>query len=177
MGLVTTGRGDEGRQLVEDWVAKHPADASVRFQFASQLLQQSDNDAAIRENEALLKLFPNNPVLLNNLAWLYHRTGDARAVPTAEKAYQLAPEAGEVVDTLAWILHQQGQDDRSLTLLQEAVKKAPDLPEIAYHLAVVLEAKGRSAEARDVLRAALQTGKSFEGLTEARTLMAALEKK
>ena len=50
-----------------------------------------------------------NPLLLNNLAWLYHQQGDARAEATAKEAYDLAPSRPEIADTYGWILYNAGE--------------------------------------------------------------------
>jgi Tfp pilus assembly protein PilF len=48
--------------------------------------------AASRETyEALTVSQPDNPVVWNNLAWLYQQSGDARAAEYGERALALAP--------------------------------------------------------------------------------------
>ena len=47
---------------------------------------------------------PQDVVALNNLAWLYHQRGDARALDWRVQAVKLAPQSSAVADTLGWIL-------------------------------------------------------------------------
>jgi len=89
-------------------------------------------------------------------------------------AYPSLPEAPEqplVNDTLGWLLVQNGQVQRGLTVLQQAAQKAPEVPDIRYHLAVAYAKAGRSAEARAELTKLLGEGKSFDGIDAARALL------
>ena len=99
-------------------------------------------DKAIKINESLLTLIPDDPALLNNLAGLYHLTGDKRARAYAEKAYKLAPRHPIMLDTFGWILVATDDAERGLTLLRQAFTRAADNPEVLYHLAVALQRTG-----------------------------------
>ena len=80
-------------------------------------MQTKQNQEAIAQYEALLKLKPNGALDLNNLANLYQSEKDSRAMATAELALRLAPDNPAVQDTLGWILVEQGQLPRALDLL------------------------------------------------------------
>ena len=110
-------------------------------------------------------------VVLNDLAWLYQIKGDARALPTAQQAYRLAPGALTVSDTLGWILVQQGDTEGGLKLL-EAANSQPDqaTPGMKYRLAVALERAGHLKEAREALNQALASGTSFAEAKDAQAL-------
>ena len=70
---------------------------------------------------------PNNLLVLNNLAWSLFESKDSRALGFAEQALKLKPDNPDVMDTLGWILVQQGQAERGIKLLQQALSKAPML--------------------------------------------------
>jgi Flp pilus assembly protein TadD len=129
------------------------------------------NPEAIKEYEGLIADDPENPIAMNNLAWLYLETGDPRAKETAEKAVALAPDAPAIIDTLAWILVRGGEAQQALDLLQKATTLAPQEPEIRYHKAVALRDVGRSDEACRELGDIMSMGRDFSGIEEARTLM------
>jgi Flp pilus assembly protein TadD len=107
---------------------------------------------------------------LNNLAWLYHRTGDERALAYAERAYRAAPESVNVLDTLGWILAQEGDLKRGLTLLREAKVRSSKDPGIRYHLAFALDALDRRDEAREELAEAFRLAEDFDEADQARIL-------
>lgn len=124
---------------------------------AAAYIDTRDYDIAIREHERLLESAPNDASVLNNLAWLYEETGDARALATAEHAYRLSPQAPEIMDTLGWILVQRGDAARGLTLLREAHARSATNPGIRYHLAVALARLGRKNEALAQLREVMRS--------------------
>ena len=110
-------------------------------------------------------------VALNNLAWTYQQLKDPRALATAERAMKLAPESPAVLDTLGWILVEQGNAARALPLLQQATSRAPSAGEIRYHLALALWKAGDKAKAKAELEKSL-AGPAFAASDEARALLA-----
>lgn len=129
-----------------------------------------DFKGAISENEALLKKFPKNAALLNDLAWLYGEIKDKRAVSYANRAFKLQPKSAAIADTLGWLLLQSGQIKESLPYLKKARDGAPGHPEIGYHYAVSLSDNGQKAEARKTIKSVLDTGKKFQGINQALAL-------
>jgi Flp pilus assembly protein TadD len=149
----------------------HPEDNAIRMSLATYLQQEGHQDAAIEEYLLILGKQPENITALNNIAWLYQQEGSEKGVAYAEHAYEIAPQRPEVVDTLGWLLLQNGQQQRGLVLLQEAVTKAPHSAEIRYHMAVALAKAGRDDEARTELERILEKDKNFSQTVEARKLL------
>ena len=112
----------------------------------------------------------HNVTVLNNVAWLYQEQGNSEGVKYAERAYELVPGRPEVIDTLGWLLVQNGDTNRGLVLLQEAATKAPHIPDIRYHMAAALEKAGRREEARKELDRLLKSNKSFPERDKAEAL-------
>jgi Flp pilus assembly protein TadD len=124
--------------------------------------------------EGILKQNPNNAVALNNLAWAYQQEKDPRALATAEQAFKGAGDNPGVMDTLGWMLAEQGNTTRALPLLQKASGMAPNSPEIRYHLAVTLNKSGDKQGARKELTQLLAQDKQFAQIEEARALLKTL---
>ena len=97
-----------------------------------------------------------------------------RALATAERAYKVAANNASVMDTLGWMLVEQGNVERGLPLLQKAVGSNPNAPEIRYHLAVGLHKSGDKNGARKELETLLAQNKPFAQLDEARSLLKTL---
>ncbi|MEC8011685.1 MAG: tetratricopeptide repeat protein [Pseudomonadota bacterium] len=114
--------------------------------FALTTIYEQNNHPtqAIEYYESLLKLQPNSPVYLNNIAWLKFNQNQSDAADYAAKAYKLAPETGEIIDTYAWILVQTGERDKGIKLLQLAAEKSPDNPVIKKHLEEATAMKSKS---------------------------------
>jgi putative PEP-CTERM system TPR-repeat lipoprotein len=137
------------------WLEETPDDLAARALLAEHYLAVGDHAAAIAEYEKLIASAPDNPMVLNNLAWLYGEAGNPRAVELARRARQLAPDNPMIADTLGWILHQRGDNAEALELLASAVAAAPQAGDVRYRYAEVLAATGDTAgairEARLVL--------------------------
>ena len=131
----------------------------------------------MREENQLLAAQPDDPTILNNLAWLYQQTGNLpKARELAERAIGLAPANGQVADTLGWILLAQGDAEKALIHLEAASTAIPGDAEINYHFAVALGRAGRTADARAILERVLGSGAAFTGKAEAEKLLEDLKR-
>jgi putative PEP-CTERM system TPR-repeat lipoprotein len=171
---VSAGNGDVAVQELQSWIKENPRDVATRDFLATTLISQKKYDLAASESEELLKLQPNNPIVLNNLAWLYSQRNDARAVEFAEKAHSLAPNAAAIKDTLGYILIKSGNTDRGLPMLKEAYDASQKNPEIGYHLAAGLVKTGQKAEAKTLLETVLADQRNFDEKPEAKQLLDSL---
>jgi tetratricopeptide (TPR) repeat protein len=118
----------------------------------------------------------DNPIVLNNLAWLYHEAGDKRALELAKRAHELAPESPEILDTYGWILFVEGSREQGLALLKKAEERAPDNPDVGYHTASALHNSGETALARDKLDTILEKHEQFFLREKAESLRARISK-
>ncbi|USX17785.1 PEP-CTERM system TPR-repeat protein PrsT [Oxalobacteraceae bacterium OTU3REALA1] len=144
--LVQSGKTPEARTRMRQWLDKHADDRTTRLYFANSLLAEKDFPASIAQFEHLLKLTPNHPVVMNNLAWLYQQQKDPRALGMAEQANKAAPADPIILDTLGWILVEQGKLDRAVPLLKQAAALAPANTDIRNHLGIALGKSGKSDE-------------------------------
>ncbi|MEF8754671.1 MAG: tetratricopeptide repeat protein [Accumulibacter sp.] len=151
--LLKSGDGARADDKALAWLAKHPDDRIVKTYLARSYLKRERERDAIKQYEALLSRIPDEQEALNNLAVLYQRTGDPRAVTMAQKVYSLKPDSATYADTLGWILVQQGETAKGLKLLEQAVAGAQQDPEIRLHWAQALVKDGQGAKAREALGA------------------------
>ena len=112
---------------------------------------------------------------LNNLALAYQLSQDARAAQAAEAAYKLAKDQPVVMDTLGWILVEQGDTARGLPILQKASALAPKARDIRYHLAMGLHKSGDRAGARKELQTLVAGDMQFAQAAETRALLKQLQ--
>lgn len=155
---------------MQAWV-DNKNDVGVRHVLASNYISLGQYDNAIRESEKLLAVDGDNPVLLNNLAWLYDQKNDKRAVAVAERALSKAPKSSAVMDTVGWILVRKGDLKRGLELLQRAHNADPKQGDIAYHFAFALHKTGKFREAKRALQRILRAKLKFSELENARKLL------
>lgn len=167
------GKRESALATLQRWLSSEPKDRQARLQYAMYLQESNRKPETIAEYEKLSEQLPDNGLILNNLAWFYHETGDARALRYAERAHDKAPDNPEIADTLGWILVQRDEGLRGLEVLQKALAKAPDHPSIRYHLAVAYAKVGRKDSAREEL-AKLTGIPPFPEQQEARKLLESL---
>lgn len=172
--LNMAGKGKEAEARGDAWLKEHPSDPMVTMFVAETNLARKDYPTAIRMLEAVAKQSPDNAAALNNLAYAYQQVKDPRALPTAEQAFKLASTNAGVMDTLGWMLVEQGNTGRGLPLLQKASSLAPNATEIRYHLAVGLHKSGDKQGARKELDTLLADGKPFPQADDARALLKTL---
>ncbi|MBS8238984.1 hypothetical protein DYI22_00515 [Marinobacter lipolyticus] len=149
--LQRAGRDGDALAFLEAVIERHPDHVPLRLALA--VLQQSHGkqDRAKASYEQLLVAMPDNVVVLNNLAWLYHQEGDDRAIALAQKAYQLSPDNAAVADTYGWIMLKSGKHQESVPILEKAHQLQPESEEIALHLAEAYRSVGKSTEAKRLL--------------------------
>ena len=137
-------------QTLDEWLRQHPRDIGAYAALAGHWQQHAEPDRAIAAYQAALAIQPNSAGLLNNLACVYLVRKDPRALATARRAYELAPHAPQVADTLGWTLVEQGSLPEGLNLLREAAAGAPNETEVQYHLAAALARGGDKAGAKAI---------------------------
>lgn len=151
LGLVRTLLPDDREatvKVLEDWLREHDQDVPAQKALAELHMRDGDWQAAARILEKLEAIAGDDPLVLNNRAYVLDKLGDPRALALAERAHALAPSRAEVLDTYGWLLARQGQREAGLHFLREARLRQPASVEVRYHLAHVLHALGRTAEAR-----------------------------
>lgn len=150
--LQRSGRTNDALAFLESELGTSPNNLQLRLNLA--LLQQSTGreDSAKSNYEVLLESMPDNTVVLNNLAWLYHKAGDQRAVELAQRAYELSPDNAAIADTYGWIMLQSGNHKESVPVLEKAHELQPDSEEIARHLAEAYRIVGMNSAARRILK-------------------------
>lgn len=163
-------QGPKAFTELQQWVDEKQ-DRAARHVLANAYISISKFDEAIRESEKLLVDDGDNPILLNNLAWLYQQKKDGRAGEFAERALKRAPGSPAIMDTLGWILIEKGEHDRALEILRKAHELVPRQGDIHYHLAVALDKNGKTVEARRELKDLLDSQIKFTKLQAARDLL------
>lgn len=97
-----------------------------------------------------LEFSPDQPLVLNYLgySWIERGTHLDEARDMIEKAVDLRPRDGYIVDSLGWVLFQIGKFDEAVGQLERAVLLRPDDPVINEHLGDAYWRVGRRLEAR-----------------------------
>jgi putative PEP-CTERM system TPR-repeat lipoprotein len=169
--LSRSGKGKEAGSRMTQWLNEHPADSATRIYLAETYLAEKQNKAAVEQYQIILQQDPKYVPALNNLAWLLQQEKDPRALEYAEQAFKLKPDSPAILDTLGWILVEQGNTARGLPLLQKATSLAPEAAVIRYHFVLGLVKSGDKVRARKELEQLLASGKNFSEIEAARALL------
>lgn len=172
--LKQSGKGVAATALAAQWHNDHPQDDIGNMYYAEQLIMAKQFKPAIPLLEDVIKHQPGNAMALNNLAYSYQQEKDPRALATAQQALKASNNNPAVMDTVGWLMVDQGDTKGGLPLLQKAAGLAPTLLDIRYHYAVALNKSGDKAGARKELTDVLAQNKPFGQIDEARALLKTL---
>ncbi|MBV8778548.1 MAG: tetratricopeptide repeat protein, partial [Alphaproteobacteria bacterium] len=127
-------------------------DRGVSYERSGQW-QKSEADL-----EHALQLKPDQPLVLNYLgySWIDKGVKLDQGIKMIEKAVELRPEDGYIVDSLGWAHYRMGDYTGAVDYLERAVELVPSDSTINDHLGDAYWRTGRYTEARYQWRRALQ---------------------
>ncbi len=138
---------DHLRQVLEEALADGRAPAVCHLLLGTMLGQGGQLDEAIQHLRAAQQVFPDNPVVLNNLAWYLTKTDPPQleeALELAELAVQKAPRLLEVRETRGQILAELGRYEQALPDLEAALSMRTVEASLHQTLAQVYEQLGNT---------------------------------
>lgn len=106
--------------------------------------------AAEADLKKALLLSPEQPLVLNYLgySWIDQGLNLKEGMKLIEKAVQLKPDDGYIVDSLGWAHFKQGNYKEAVRYLERAVEIKPDDPTLNDHLGDAFWKVGREREAK-----------------------------
>jgi len=150
-----------------------PTQKGIDASIASVQEQLGKYPEAIANYRTALAKAPDDPVVLNNLAFLLADTGGDlnEALQMITKALQKAPKNGSLRDTMAWVEMKRHNSSAALPILQSLVVQFPNDATFHYHYAVALLDRGNRSLAKQEAQLALAKQPSDHVETAARTLL------
>lgn len=173
--LLRAERKAEADGMATEWLAANPTDLVLRGYLGEVALNEKRYADAVKLFGKMHDMAPQNPLILNNLAWAANEVKDPKALEYAEQALRLAPENPAIIDTVGTIQIARGDVEAGLANLRRGVAIGPDLLPLQLNLAKALAGAGRKDEARvqlDTLMPRLQAGTPLH--QEAQALQQAL---
>jgi tetratricopeptide (TPR) repeat protein len=141
-----------------------PADTTCLTLLAMILQGTGRDDQAKPIYEQILKIQPDHPVALNNLAYIKAQEGVDldQALTMAQRAVQRAPASLDLNDTLGWVYIKKNLSENAVHIFSDLVQKDPNNPTFHYHYAMALAQKGDKPSARSEYEKALNNKPSKE---------------
>jgi len=177
--LTKSGMVDQAEKGLKNAIARHPHAENLKILLAIFYQRTGRPQSAISIYEKLLVRDPDNPLVCNNLAYLYaersYNKGDiARAMELIKRVEVKFPGRPIILDTRAWVLFKSGDPKQALAILMQALAKDGDHPTILYHKGVILSALGYTNLARAVIKKLLEDQHMFPDREAAQQLLARL---
>lgn len=125
--------------------------------------------------EQILKLQPDHPIALNNLAFIKAEEGTDldEALTMAQRARQKLPASPNIKDTLGWIYIKKNLSDDAVRIFRELVDQDPNNPSFHYHYGLALLQKGDRPSAKREFEVAIRNKPSKDEAGKIRELLAA----
>jgi tetratricopeptide (TPR) repeat protein len=138
--------------------AADPHNASPILNEAMLLEGLGKKKEAITAYNKVLGIDPDNPLAMNNVAFLNAEDGVNldQAMTFAEKAKQRFPNSPDISDTLGYVYYQKHLNTEALQIFRDLVAAHQNNPTFLFHLALALQKNGDKGAARDEARKALQ---------------------
>jgi len=173
--LTEQGKQNEATDLLEHELKGGGNKITINFKLATIYEQQKDYQRAEKYYKAMLAEQPDNPLALNNLAWLYLQQNNPEAIKLSEQAYNNAPNSAAAADTYGYILIKQGEVEKGLGVLEKVVKAVPENREVLIHLAEGYSLQGNKSKAISILEPLVQENQSFSEKENAKQLLMKLK--
>ena len=156
--------------IAADLAARHqPAFLNADFYFQHGVVAEraGAHDEAVKHFLACVEMDENHAAALNYLGYMWAERGEnlADAEEFIRRALRSEPDNAAYLDSLGWVLFQQGRYHEALAPLERAAQLSATTPDatIEEHLGDVLDKLGRRGEAVEAWeRAAALEGSSEE---------------
>ena len=164
---VAQGKKDEALAQCEKLLSLDPRHTGGLFVSGMLYLDKGDLEKAKSSFTATLEIVPDNPWVLNNLAWTMLATNSdlSRAARLASKAVEIQPENPQFLDTYARILARSGDKAGAIVRLERAVRFAPKSAELWFSLAEVSEAAQERGKALKAYEKVVAVGAPDDAMT------------
>ncbi len=129
--------------------------SQIAFDIGQFMVMAGEYRSAAESFEESITLNPDQPLALNNAAYIYaeHLGEPQKAIPYASRALELRPDDPYILDTLGWAQFRAGSLKEAEDSLRRAVELAPSADN-NLHLATVLARTDQPRKAEIYLRRA-----------------------
>jgi len=167
--LMAMERHEEAVPILDNVLAAFTPDKWVHYYLAICHEDLGHFEETERHLEACMGFIPDDPDILNFLAYLYAEEGIKldEAIALLNQALEADPENPYYLDSLGWAYFKQGRADEAVQYIQRAIQGMDtDDAVLRDHLGDAYLLKGDVALAREEWRRALRLDPEMPGLKE-----------
>ena len=174
---VQQGQGKDATETYRKGLIAFPDNPVLLMKLAKQHERMQNFGKAIAIYDNLLKQYPDNVQIVNNLTYLLVETSDEEAdQKRALLLVERLKDTGDpyLLDTYGWVLFKAGDVDGAIQVMKKVVSVVPDKALFRYHLGEVYYAAGDQSASKVELEKSLllvEKSKGFPGIERARQLM------
>ncbi len=172
--LIASTKTAEADKFSSAWLKEFPKDAAYQYYLGDVAIANKDYAGAEKLYAGVVKVQPNNPVVLNNLAWVTGKLNKPGAVEMAESAVKIAPNQPAFMDTLAGLLADKNDFEKALEWQNKAIAAQPQNNLYKINLAKIYIKGGKKDLARTQLEALAKLGDKYPGQSEVASLLKSL---
>lgn len=142
LASIAIGDSQRAAQMLTAWLGDNPDDTEVRSSLAQVYRDSGNLQAAVAAYEKIAAAAGVSARALIELASLYNELGDDRALQTAHRAWEIAPDNLQVGSTYGAMLVDAGDPARGLELIDGALQKSPSEPQLLLYRSLALAQTG-----------------------------------
>lgn len=160
LALEETGDLKKGIDVLRDGIRHNPNQETLHFELAIFLDKNGEREKSVVEMKRVIEINPDNAEALNYVGYLYAERGEDLdgALKMIEKANQLKPGNGYIIDSLGWIHFKFGNLEKAGFYIRQALKVFPEEPVILEHMGDVVLKQGERGKALQFYRQAVMFG-------------------
>lgn len=152
------GQNDAALASLEQATNADPQNVAAMVDRGLLLQRMEKNKEAVDVYNRVLGIDPDNPIALNNVAFLdaQNKSNLEQAQSFAERAKKREPHSLDISDTLGYVYYQRNLNPEALQIFKADVEQAPENSTFHYHLALALAKQGDTKAAREEASKALR---------------------
>lgn len=175
--LMSRNEKVEAVKMYEDGIRATNGDPTLVFGLAELQEYVGEKEKAIAIYEDQLKKSPDDQAVINNLAMLLasYRTDQASLDRAQALVQRIADKNNPAhLDTIGWVHYARQEYAKAVVELSKSTDAAPASPLLRYHLGMAQYKAGQIEQAKLNLKKAVDAGKSFAGIDDAKRVLLTL---